>query len=84
MNGYAHSSTGWDITIELSLVESLCGVLLFLPEWEIVKVTTDSKLAIDTLLGDVEVLDAEEALLANGGDEGACELLLALRCGVEG
>ena len=56
---------------------------LFL-EWEIVKVTADGELAVYALLGDVEVLDVEETLLANGGDEGVGELLLALRGGVEG
>ena len=49
-----------------------------------VKVAADSILAVDTLLGDVEVLDVEETLLVNGGDEGAGELLLASRDGVEG
>lgn len=58
-------------------------LLLFL-EWEIVKVTADGELAVYALLGDVEVLDVEETLLANGGDEGVGELLLALRGGVEG
>lgn len=73
-----------DVSIVFSLVKPLDGVLLFLSEREIVKVTTDSKLAIDTFLGDVEVLDVEEALLANGGDEGAGQLVLALRSGIEG
>ena len=59
-------------------------MLLFLLESEIVKVTSDGKLAIDTLLGDVEVLDVEKAFLAHGSDEGTGELLLALRGGVEG
>jgi hypothetical protein len=41
-------------------------------------------LAIDALLGNVEVLDIEEAFLAEGGDESLCELLLALRGVVQG
>jgi hypothetical protein len=56
---------------------------LLLFEWEIVKVTTDGKLAVYTFLGDVEVLDVEEALLADGSDEGTGELLLALRGGAQ-
>ena len=66
------------------MVEPLDGVLSLLIEWEIVKVATDSKLTVDTLLGDIEVLDVEEALLANGSGEGAGELLLAFRSRVEG
>ena len=53
-------------------------------ERETVKVTVDSMLAVDTLLGDVEVLDVDEIPLANGGDEGTGELLLAICGGVEG
>ena len=59
-------------------------MLLLLLEWEIVKVTADGELAVYALLGDVEVLDIEETLLANGGDEGASELLPAFWSGVEG
>ena len=82
--GCAHSPARGDVSVEITLVKPLDGELLFLFEWEIIEGATDSKLAVDVLLGDVEVLDVEEALLANGSDEGACELLLALRCGVEG
>ena len=57
---------------------------MLLLEWEIVKVTADGELAVYVLLGDVEVLDIEETLLANGGDEGAGKFLPALRGGVEG
>ena len=53
-------------------------------EREIIKVTTDSIPAVDTLLGDVEVFDVDEIPLANGGDEGTGELLLAFWGGVEG
>ena len=53
-------------------------------EQEIINVTTDGILAVDTLLGDVEVLDVDEIPLANGGDEGTGELLLAFWDGVEG
>jgi len=77
--GYVHSSAGRDVSVIFSLVKPLDGVLFLLLEWEIVKVTTDSKLAVDTLLRDVEVLDVEEAPLSNGGDEGMGELLLALQ-----
>ena len=66
------------------MVEPLDGVFLFLLEREIIKVTTNRKLMVDTLLGDVEILEVEEALLANGGDEGAGKLLPAFRGGVEG
>ena len=66
------------------MVKPLDSVLLLLLEWEIVKVTADSELVVDTLLGDVEVLDIEETLLANGSDKGTSELLLALRGRVEG
>ena len=66
------------------MVKPLDGVFLSLLKREIIKVTTNRKLAVDTLLGDVEVLDVEEALLANGGDEGAGKFLPALRGGVEG
>ena len=66
------------------MVKPLDSVLLLLLEWEIVKVTADSELVVDALLGDVEVLDIEETLLANGGDKGTSELLLALRGRVEG
>ena len=66
------------------MVKPLDSVLLLLLEWEIVKVTADSILAVDTFLGDVEVLDVEEPLLANGSNEGVGELLLAFRGGVEG
>ena len=55
---------------------------MLLLEGEVVKVTTNGELAVDAFLGYVEVLDVEEALLANSGDEGASELLLAFR--VEG
>ena len=63
------------------MVKPLDGVLLLLFEWEIIKVTADSKLAVDTLLRDIEVLDVEETFLANSGDEGAGKLLLAFRGG---
>ena len=53
-------------------------------EREIIKVTADSILAVDTLLGDVEVLDVDEIPLANGSDGGTGELLLAICGGVEG
>ena len=53
-------------------------------EREIIKVTADSILAVDTLLGNVEVLDVDEIPLANGSDEGTGELLLAICGGVEG
>ena len=53
-------------------------------EWEILKVTADSILAVDTLLGDGEVLDMEKIPLANGCDEGTGELLLTFRGEVEG
>ena len=66
------------------MVKPLDSVLLLLLEWEIVKVTADSELVVDALLGDVEVLDIEETLLANSGDKGTSELLLALRGRVEG
>ena len=66
------------------MVKPLDSVLLLLLEWEIVKVTADSELVVDALLGDVEVLDIEETLLANGSDKGTSELLLALRGRVEG
>ena len=59
------------------MVKPLDSVLLLLLEWEIVKVTADSELVVDALLGDVEVLDVKEAFLANGGDEDASELLPA-------
>jgi len=57
---------------------------LLLLEREVVQVTTDRKLVVDTLLRDVEVLDVEEAFLANGGDEGTSEFLLAFWGRVEG
>ena len=66
------------------MVKPLDSVLLLLLEWEIVKVTADSELVVDALLGDVEVLYIEETLLANSGDKGTSELLLALRGRVEG
>ena len=53
-------------------------------ERETVKVTVDSMLGVDTLLGDVEVLDIEKIPLANGSDKGTGEPLLAFRGGVEG
>ena len=65
------------------MVEPFDGVLSLFLEWEIVKVATDSKLTVDTLLRDIEVLDVEEPLLSNGGDEGAGEFFLAFRSGVE-
>jgi len=82
--GYAHSPAGRNVSVELSLVEPLDGVLLFLLEWEMVKFMSDCKLAIDMFLGDVEVFDVEKTSLVNGGDEGVGELLLAYRGGVEG
>ena len=82
--GCAHSSTGRDISVGISLFKPLDRVLFLLLEWEIVKVTADSILAVDTFLGDVEVLDVEEPLLANGSNEGVGEHLLAFRGGVEG
>jgi len=66
--GYTHSSTRRNVSVIFPLVKPLDGVFLFLLERKIIKVTTDRKLAVDTLPGDVEVLDVEEALLANGGD----------------
>ena len=66
------------------MVKPLDSVLLLLLEWEIVKVTADSELVVDALLGDVEVLYIEETLLANSGDKSTSELLLALRGRVEG
>ena len=80
--GCIHSSARRDIAIKFFLVVG--GVFLFLLEWETIEVTTNRELAVDTLLGDVEILDVEEALLANSGDEGAGELLPALRSGIEG
>ena len=53
-------------------------------EQEIINVTTDCILAVDTLPRDVEVLDVDEIPLANGSDEGTGELLLAIWGGVEG
>ena len=81
---YTHSSARRDIAIKLFLAEPLNRVFLFLLEWEIIKVTTNRKLAVDTLLGDVEILEVEEAFLANGGDEDTGELLPTFRSGVEG
>ena len=77
--GFAHSSASWDIAIELSLVKTLDRVFLLFLEREIVKVAADSKLAVDALLGDVEILDVEEALLANGSNQGPCEFRLSFR-----
>ena len=57
---------------------------MFLLKWEIVKIATDSELAVDTFLGDVEILDVEEAPLANCSDEGTGKHLPALQGGVEG
>ena len=82
--GYVHSSTGRDISVGISLFKPLDRVLFLLLEWEIVKVTADSILAVDAFLGDVEILDVEEPLLTNGSNEGVGELLLAFRGGVEG
>ena len=59
------------------MVEPINGVPLLLLERKVKEVTTDRKLVIDALLGDVEVLDVKEAFLANGGDEDASELLPA-------
>ena len=80
--GCIHSSARRDIAIKFFLVVG--GVFLFLLEWETIEVTTNRELAVDTLLGDVEILDVEEALLANSGDEGAGKLLPTFRSGVEG
>lgn len=77
--GFAHSSASWDIAIELSLVKTLDRVFLLFLEREIVKVAADSKLAVDALLGDVEILDVEEALLANGSNQRPCEFRLSFR-----
>ena len=66
------------------MVEPINGVLLLLLEWEVVEVTTDRKLVVDALLRYFEVLDVKEALLANGGDEGASKLLPARWGRVEG
>ena len=66
------------------MVEPINGVLLLLLEREVVEVTTDRKLVVDALLRYFEVLDVKEALLANGGDEGASELLPARWGRVEG
>ena len=81
--GYTHPPASRDISVEFPLVKPFDGVLSLFLEWEIVKVATDSKLTVDTLLRDIEVLDVEEPLLANGGDEGASEFFLAFRGGVE-
>ena len=82
--GCTHSSTRRDVSVKFSLVKPLDGVFLSLLKREIIKVTTNRKLAVDTLLGDVEVLDVDEVPLANGSDEGTGELLLAFWGGVEG
>ena len=59
--------------------EALRDVLELLLERELVEALAERELPVHTLLGDVEVLHVEEAVLAHGLQEGLRKLLLALR-----
>jgi len=83
-NWDTHSPASRDVSVVLSLIKPIDGVLLLLLERDVVEVTTNRELVVDALLRDVEVLDVKEALLANGGDEGTSEFLLACWGRVEG
>ena len=63
--------------------EALRDVLELLLERELVEALAERELPVHTLLGDVEVLHVEEAILAHGLQEGLRQLLLALRGAIE-
>ena len=58
--------------------ETLRNVLQLLLEWGLVELLANGKLPIDTLLRDVEILDIEETIFADGLDEVLSEFLLSL------
>lgn len=59
--------------------KALRDVLELLLERELVEALAERELPVHTLLGDVEVLHVEEAILAHGLQECLRQLLLALR-----
>ena len=59
--------------------KALWHVLELLLQRELVEALAERELPVHTLLGDVEVLHVEEAVLAHGLQEGLRKLLLALR-----
>lgn len=63
--------------------QAIGNVLQLLLKRCVVEFLANGKLTVDAFLGDVEVLDVEEAILANGLDEGLCELFLAFGSVVE-
>ena len=71
-------SKRWALRREPVRTETLRNVLQLLLEWGLVALLANDKLSIDTLLRDVEVLDIEETIFADGLDEVLSEFLLSL------
>ena len=63
--------------------KSLWDVLQLLLERSLVESLAERELTVDALLRDVEVLHVEETFLADGVNEGLCELLLAFCSAVQ-
>ena len=65
------------------LTETLGDVLHFLLQRKVIEPFANRELTIDAFLRDIEVLDVEEAILANCLDQGLRELFPAFRSSIE-
>lgn len=66
--GVLHAVTSWSVPIVLAPLQIIAVVILeLLLEWQSIECTSQGKLAIDLFLGDVEVLDVEEACYMSTG-----------------
>lgn len=74
------AETGGTVAVVFAAFEVFEIVVLeFFFEWEVVEFAAEGELTIDFFLGDVEVLDVEEADVLGGVGELVGELLLAVR-----
>lgn len=60
---FLHSVASWTVTIIVTTDEVVAAVILeFLLDGQVIKLSSEGKLPINLLLGDVEVLHIEETL----------------------